>query len=199
MARGFTVELREAKEWWTHAKIFDEPVGMFLYEDRTTAKSCDLEPGNVQPELAGGKLHLCILEHPDGKSWVDNSKRTIEDCLNEFIIETIKRAAEKLAATLERRRQDDARNQAVHQRQRRAEDEDREKQIRAWSDSWHESMKIRAFAAAWKQEMLRRKGTIEVGSELDEWLNFAEQYADKIDPLYDKTSSPDEGKGARTG
>ena len=50
-------------------------------------------------------------------------------------------------------------------------------------DSWHKSQRIRAYVEAARQYFIRRDGTIETGSEIDLWIQWALQRADRLDPL----------------
>lgn len=53
--------------------------------------------------------------------------------------------------------------------------------------AWRRSQEVRAYLGAVRKAANDRWGSIDAGSELDEWLRWAETVADSIDPLCPKT------------
>lgn len=51
-------------------------------------------------------------------------------------------------------------------------------------------LQIRAFTAAVREEHLRRHGEIEPGSDMALWLEWATDYASRVDPLGGARSLP---------
>jgi hypothetical protein len=49
--------------------------------------------------------------------------------------------------------------------------------------NWRNSNLIREYARAVKENAVKQSGTIEAGSELDRWLAWAANVANRIDPL----------------
>lgn len=48
---------------------------------------------------------------------------------------------------------------------------------------WHKSRQIWSYIAAVREAAIGRYGVVEPGGELDQWLLWANQQADRIDPL----------------
>lgn len=50
-------------------------------------------------------------------------------------------------------------------------------------DTWRRSQEIRAYVRAVREASITRNGQIAAGSEEGKWLAWAEQQADRLDPL----------------
>jgi hypothetical protein len=145
-------------------------------------------PGNDY--MPSGQFTLTIKEYVGGDIrlvWSDGKRQKLENCLNEFIVGLARAAVGK-------------RN--WRQKREREERERREREIRWYEDeqlrkkqeaelqallqeaaNWRSSNLIREYASAVKENAVKQCGTIEAGSELDRWLEWAASVADRIDPL----------------
>lgn len=125
-------------------------------------------------------------------------KRRIEDGLNDLIIGFIRQAGD---LRIKRRRDDELRRQREEQerirreqeeelRQRRADLERRQKAEQArvdelvqHADSWQTSIRIREYLSAVCHHLLARDGAISIDGEAADYLRWAHQQADRLDPL----------------
>jgi hypothetical protein len=115
--------------------------------------------------------------------WSDRKNRPLEKCLNDIIIGMVRIVVTVLIPR---------RLEAVRQHQLRLE-EDRRRQIyRAKMDAlnkalegWQQSQGLRRFVAVVDEAAQRRLGTILENSPINEWLCWARDLADRIDPLDD--------------
>ena len=57
------------------------------------------------------------------------------------------------------------------------------------TDLWHKSKQIREYISAVKEDAISKHGEIIIGSELDKWLTWASQQANRIDPLSSSSES----------
>lgn len=51
------------------------------------------------------------------------------------------------------------------------------------TENWKRSQTIREFLLIYRNQLQSEQQPIEVGSELEKWLDWAEQQADRLDPL----------------
>jgi len=145
--------------------------------------------------VTSGKLVFRINEYIDGirKSWSDGKKHRLEDLLNSFIIGMIRASEQQKIKRLEReqrelewREQEEARKKKAEEIQKEKERVERLfKQVEAWQKAQH----IRTYIEAVKQVAIQKHGFINIGSELDNWLKWATQQADRLDPLAESPSS----------
>ncbi len=125
------------------------------------------------------------------RSWSDGKKQRIEGCLNAFIIECINTAVAKRTRDLkwaedERIRQEEELRREKIARLRR-EEEERVQALMQNAANWQKSKQVREYIEAVKKEAIRENGEIVQGSEMDRWLKWANDQADRLDPL---TESP---------
>ena len=117
------------------------------------------------------------------KTWKDGKRRKLEQQLGEIVgglealaeserLDRIRRAEEERVRAEQARRLEE-------ERRRREEDAKRFAQLRADSNHWHECREMREFLSAVELEMSARRT-----SEFDEWLDWARQKVDELDPLY---------------
>jgi len=123
----------------------------------------------------------------------DREKSRIETNLNKVIALLIKYALSVKNRRLQREREERERRERDEQRQemRRliALEKEKIKQLDAEVTNWHRSQRIRQYAAAVKQAAIEKHGTISPGSQGNQWLIWAEQQADRLDPLVDSPYS----------
>jgi hypothetical protein len=119
----------------------------------------------------------------------------IEDAINELIVGWVvaagegriarRRAAEEQARRQEEQRQRREREAQLLERQRA--EQARLDELRAAASNWAEAQRLRAYLQAVEASVLQRHGVIDPGSELAQWLTWAREQADRLDPL---TESP---------
>ncbi len=125
--------------------------------------------------------------------WSDGKKQRVEDALNFFIVGLIKAAEAIKAERLERERWKRERQEKERQREEmarlRKEEEERLQSLDKQIMGWHKSQQIRAYIEAVRQTAIRKQQQIAEGSQLDQWLTWAHQQADHLDPLAERPSS----------
>jgi hypothetical protein len=124
-------------------------------------------------------------------TWSDGKKQRIEDCLNDFIVGLIKASVVKRARNLEWERKE---NERIELARKRVEEEIRaqEEQARVHSlltktQNWKIGQQIRDYIGAVREAVIKKQGHIVPGSDIDQWLIWALQQADRFDPLNNQT------------
>ena len=126
--------------------------------------------------------------------WSDTDRRPLEHLLNSFVA-SLYRAAEDRKA--ERRRLEQLQRQRVEaERERREweqlraqkvqeirEEEKRVTALLAEVDKWRRSQEVTAYLKAVREALIAKNGQIAEGSDVQKWLAWAEQQADRLDPL----------------
>ncbi len=136
-----------------------------------------------------GQLTLGIKTWCDGArcNWSDGKKQRLEHCLNAFIAGLIQAAVRKQARELEwqreRQRREEERRQREEQERIRREEAARFQALEQKIADWQRARQIRAYVEAVRQAAKERDGAVKVGGDLDLWLAWAMQQADRIDPL----------------
>jgi len=137
-----------------------------------------------------GRLVLKIKEFASNgirKAWADGKIQKVENCLNKFILGLIKLALNKRSSKIEaenrrlewlecQRRQEEA-------CRRREEEEAKVKSLMNEVDAWHKSERIRTYLEAVRNSSKTKGVELLPESALYLWLQWANQYADRIDPL----------------
>lgn len=82
---------------------------------------------------------------------------------------------ERLRREAERRRQEEA--------QKRQEELARREALEQETINWAKAQQLRAYLAALKDMLIAKHGEIQQGSQADQWLVWAHQHADRLDPL----------------
>lgn len=137
-----------------------------------------------------GLLSFGLTREPNRmstQSWADGKARRIEDMIPKIVrgvFEEVDRARAR-----RKREADEARRQAEESR-RRYEEEQRRKQEQERVDAlvgeverWETSVRIRRYLRTVERTVLKRHGQIDVGSELDKFLEWAGTVANRFDPL----------------
>jgi len=157
--------------------------------------------------IPSGRLSLAINEYVgDGnrKTWSDGKKQRIEDCLNDFIEGLVKAAIEIRARKIRWEEQERERRERERQRQEKArlkrEEAERVQTLINEAANWNKSQQIRAYIEVVRERAIRNNGGIKPESELERWLTWAMQQADRLDPLAESPPSilddeEDEEKG----
>jgi hypothetical protein len=120
-------------------------------------------------------------------SWADGKKARLENCLNDFVIGLIRASSvlrsKDLQKEIERQEQDEIERRRIEKE--RAIQEERERVLALLQDvkNWHKSKQIREYIETVREQALKNNGTVGPDSKLGEWLTWATQQADYLDPL----------------
>lgn len=120
------------------------------------------------------------------KSWDDGASWRVEDRLNEFVLGIVGRAEEdrewdRRRAEAERAQMEESQRRYEADRRREAEAA-QERELDRQADSWQKSQHLGDYIAAVKNAATEAGG-IEPGGALEQWLQWGEKYARRLDPL----------------
>lgn len=208
-ARGFKVLIVAEKknEYYTSYKtcvsVLEQTIEFGLKEFLTQTKR-ELTPAERKERPwankfeyeynPSGRLSLEIKNwSAPRKNWSDAKIKRVEDCLNDFIIALIKTSVLLRTREVQRKQEECSRLEwerlrAERDRLRR-EEEARLQNLINNASNWQKCKQIREYIQAVKEDAIRKNGGIEPGSELDRWLSWANQQADRFDPLVESPSS----------
>ncbi len=120
-------------------------------------------------------------------TWKDGSRKTLEDQLNDILIGFIigvesERNCRKQREIFERQCREEERKRWQQEENRRKEQQKIQEmdEMMDWSDK---ATRIRKFVQVWRSHIESTEEVIEEGSELAVWIEWALNYADRIDPL----------------
>lgn len=121
------------------------------------------------------------------KTWSDGKTVTIEECVNEFVIGLLKVAAAVKAYRAKQEEEERLRREAERRRyeeaQKREEELARQRALEQEAANWAKAQQLRAYLSAVKDMLTVKHGQIQAGSQADQWLTWAHQHADRLDPL----------------
>ena len=127
------------------------------------------------------------------KIWTDGINQRIERSLNSFIITLFKAAdaikAERLESERRKREWEEERRRSEERERRRYEEELKIQAMDKEIAAWQKSRQIREYVKAVEEVVIKKRGAIQAGSNLDQWLRWARNYADRLDPLTDTQAS----------
>ncbi|MBA1146686.1 hypothetical protein H0Z60_06400 [Ectothiorhodospiraceae bacterium WFHF3C12] len=139
-----------------------------------------------------GELVLRVVDAPYGmrSQWRDGKRKRLEDCLGEAIQSLTAMAAERKARKAER----EERERQWQEAQRRREELRREVEaeqrrvdaLLAESAAWEKSQQLRDYIAAVRGIRLNSDG---INGVTEQWLDWAEQQADRLDPTVESPPS----------
>lgn len=199
-ARSHQVSIQDGYHRTLAVRINGEPIEFGLEErfqriDHPDQKNSRLESWMRQryQYIPTGSLLLKIVAWGvDGiqKTWSDGKTTKLETCLNDFVVGLLKVAE----ATKDRRLRQEHEERARQEAQRRREEEARKQQeeqarrqrLEEEAASWTKAQQLRAYLAALKAMLTGKHGEIQLGSQADQWLTWAYQHADRLDPLVNK-------------
>ena len=126
-----------------------------------------------------GQLSLRISRQ-QRSPWSDRKNHKIEGEIESFVLE--------MEALAERYAHGDAERAQMEEEKKRREAQAREEErrfaaLRQEAANWHESKLVRSYLEALHEEAIRRFGKIDPDSKLDQWLKWAHERADELDPL----------------
>lgn len=196
-ARGHQVGIQEGYQRNLGVRIDGEPVEFGL-EERFQRIA---HPDQNNPRLESwmrkryqyiptSSLFLKIVAWGiDGlqKSWSDGKTAKLETCLNDFIVGLLKVAEAVKARRLRQEQEEQLRREAEHRRQeeaqKRQEELARRQALEQEATNWAKAQQLRAYLAAVKDKLHAKHGEIQSGGQAGQWLNWAHQHADRLDPL----------------
>src|SRR3989304_3384590 len=139
--------------------------------------------------VPSGQLVFRINEYIDGirKSWSDGKRHRLEYCLNSFIVGLIRAAEKEKIKRLEREQKEREWREQEEARRKKAEEIQQEKerveQLLKETEAWQKAQQVRIYIEAVKQAAIQKNGSINTCSDLDNWLKWVTQQADRLDPL----------------
>ncbi len=203
--RGYGVQLKQHdRTWATSVTVLGEKLEFGLIEHYRQIKRPP-EPAtkkrdpyflysyNQYDYYPSGMLELTIKSYVYGcrKSWSDGVKQRLENLLNSFMIGLIKGALKIEEERKRRELEEQKRQELMRIRQERArlieEEKSRVRALEMEAANWVKSQQIRSYIEAVRNIIIQNQGEIMPGSETEKWLTWANQQADRIDPL---TKSP---------
>jgi hypothetical protein len=196
-ARGHQVGIQDGFNKTLGVRINGQPIEFGLEEkfqriERPEDKSRRLDPWGYRryQYVATGTLILKIKEWgADGlqKTWSDGKTAKLETCLNDFIVGLLKVAEAVKARRMKQEQEEQLRREAERQRQeeamKRQEELARREELEREATNWAKAQQLRAYLAALKEMLIAKHGEIQSGSQADQWLVWAHQHADRLDPL----------------
>ena len=156
--------------------------------------------------IPSGRLTLQIKgsssywNHNCRQNWRDTPRHPLEQRLEEVIAglfdyaATIRReekqrqSEQEARAATERQRQEAAKQRAARRAVIQAERE-RVESLITNSKQWKKSQALREYIDAVRHQYVDRNGSIEPGSQMAEWLEWATQQADRMDPFVESPPS----------
>lgn len=146
------------------------------------APKCDYEPT--------GSLGLFIDEYTSNglkKRWVDTPKRQIEDVLPDFVVGIVKMAdclrRRRLEREEEKRRWEEERCRRQKLEELRQIEMEKRANLEKQARRWEQSRCIREFIVAVREEAMKSDQTATDQDSLKDWVNWASEHADRLDPL----------------
>lgn len=140
--------------------------------------------------ISTGTLILKIPEWgADGlqKTWSDGKTTKLENCLNDFIVGLLEVAEAVKVRRLKQEQEEQLRREAERRRQeeaiRRQEELARLEALEQEAANWAKAQQLRTYLLALKDMLTAKHGAIQPGSQADQWLIWAHQHADRLDPL----------------
>jgi len=144
--------------------------------------------------VPSGKLVLEIKEwDPERKNWSDTKNKKLEERLNEFIVGLVKAAVvircHRLKREEERKIREAEEKRRAELRRQREEEQEKFDQLLQDAQAWDQCQKIRSFIEAVREKTLRTKKILAPDNTTGKWIAWAEQQADRLDPLIDSPPS----------
>lgn len=195
--RGYQVGIQDGFRKAFGVRINGEPVQFGLEEkfqriERQEKKNQRPDPWGYRryEYVPTGLLALKITEWgADGlqKTWSDGKTTKLENCLNDFVVGLLKVAEAVKARRLKQEQEEQLRREAERRRQEKAvkrqEELARRQALEQEAVNWAKAQQLRTYLSALKDMLTTKHGEIQPGSQADQWLLWAHQHADRLDPL----------------
>ena len=199
-ARGHQVGIQDGYKKTLGVRINGQPVEFGLEEkfqriDRPADKNRRPDPWGYRryEYVSTGTLTLKITEWgADGlqKTWSDGKTSTLETCLNDFLVGLLRVEEAVKARRLKQEQEEQVRREAERRRQeeelKRQQELASRQKLEQEAASWAKSQQLRAYLSALKDMLIAKHGDIQPGSPADQWLGWAYQHANRLDPLANK-------------
>jgi hypothetical protein len=130
---------------------------------------------------SSGKLAVKIRSYRAGyRSWGDGLDRALEDRLNEVLVGVVMMMEPLILANRARVEEENRRLERI----RKSKEEARNiEQLQTDAARWATSRNLREYLRAYRGKMIEIHGRIPDGSREANWLEWAEDYVEKLDPL----------------
>lgn len=210
--RGFEPRVREGKQRKKDETVVTVRGEEIAFRLREKQKKVEVEPdeddwrfryreGPFYDLKPSGTFILEITSgaaHGGRKTWKDGKKQKLEDCLNAFIVGLVA-ASERMKEhrrkreEWERQRQESERRRRELQRQRELENQ-RAAEFKRQVSDWRLSHSSREYVE--RLRLAVDEGRAPTGPEMEseEWLEWAEAYAERLDPFGMHTSDEPQSK-----
>ncbi len=178
-ARGHVIKIDDRERENTFSFFKGEKLRFGLQElDRTEYKQNKYY--NERIYVPTGKLQLTCFSayRPYRQIWKDGAKQRVENCLSDFIVNLEELAEARRLRTIEYA-ESEARSELA--RQKREEEENR---IKALESNVLKFQKVKAI----REYLVSFENVVKDKDEFAEWLSWAHDYANKLDPLYPATN-----------
>ena len=196
-ACGYPVGIQEGYKRSLGVRIDGEPIEFGLEEkfrrlDHPDQKNPRLQSWERERHqyVPSGILFLKITQWGvDGlqKTWSDRKTSKLESCLNDVVAGLLKVAEAAKARRLKQEQEEQLRREAERRRQEEErkwqEELARRQRLEQEAASWVKAQQLRAYLAAFKDMLNDKHGEVQSGSQADQWLTWAHQHADRLDPL----------------
>jgi len=136
--------------------------------------------------LDGGSSYKPYCEDTDRRG-------KIEDQINKALVRFVEMAGKE--RIWRREREEERRRREAWEKERAVKlplierEEKKLARLQKKVEAWHESQRMRQYIQAVRDAAVREHGPVEEGSEMCEWLIWAEQQADRTDPLIESPPS----------
>lgn len=141
-----------------------------------------------------GRLYLTfpfVHPTPEGqKKWTESEERPLEEVLPSALERAHEAAYQLKRNRKERRRERKIRKERRRKREaekkRREEEKRRRKKLEEEASRWQKSQKLRRYIEEVKRKAEARSLTGEEREEIEDWLDWAREHADRLDPISDR-------------
>lgn len=191
--RGFRVTISTAEKPKTQVEILGQRLTIALDERIKRTEHVAKNGERFAPKwdyASSGQLRLKIDEWVGGsarKTWSDGERAHLEGQLNNVVARLVVIADVKRAWEQEREREEAARREAERQRalaeQARREEEERRLVLECQAERWANGQRLRAFIDEVERRANAKGVSIAPDCELNTWIAWARQHADRLDPL----------------
>ena len=207
--RGYQISIKKEGPNSTSVSIDGEMIE-FGIEEKLNRREKELTPlqkkekekhpwmySSIEYEYNPSGNLILRIKNTDGsgvrKIWTDGINQRIERGLNSFIVGLVKTGdaikADRLEGERRKREWEEQRKRSEELERRRYEEGLKIQAMDKEITAWQKSQQIRDYVKAVEETVLKKRGEIQTGSKLDQWLRWARSYADRIDPLKDSSSS----------
>lgn len=187
-AKGISVSIKEENyKNKTCVAISGMTFGIDMYEKINIVKKKEKDrfDYNQYDYIPNGKLVLRIKNAPSNtrSEWIDGDKKKLEDLLDSFV-DGLHRAVVREKELEKERLKWHEEYLKKEEDQKIAEiEEERFRALEKEAISWQRGKLIRSYIEAVTAAYIKKNRNIEPGSEFDKWRAWAQQRANRFDPL----------------